>query len=73
MPDHRHPDYAKLRDLLVVEHVLVTQTPFQDEWRCPDGSYILVEIPHTDPYESVIVHFDRIPTRLTLESLGFPL
>lgn len=68
-----HSDYVLLRGQLVSHGWRDTHTSDTTEWwEHPLHGELGVEIPATDPYESVTCWFDRIPTMLVLEQLRFP-
>ena len=75
MSTYLHNDYSLLRDRLVEEgYVLWSTTDFTEWWRAPGSTRELYfDIPDTDPYESVEVHFDYPVTTKELELLRFPL
>lgn len=76
MSVYLHSDYSVLRDQLVENDYVLSHCTPTTEWWHPRGYQILeigVELPTTDPYESVEVHFDYPVTTQELELLRFPL
>lgn len=76
MSIYLHADYTVLRDQLVENEYVLSHHTDTTEWWHPRGYPILeigVELPTTDPYYSVAVHFDYHVTTQELELLRFPL
>lgn len=74
MSTYHHSDYALLRDQLVGAMYICTHvSDFTEFWRARHGGELYFDIPDTDPYESVEVHFDYPVTTQELQLLRFPL
>lgn len=74
MSVYRHADYSVLRDQLIGAMYLCMEVSDHTEWwRAPHGGELYFDIPDTDPYESVEVHFGYPVTTQELELLRFPL
>lgn len=74
MSVYHHSDYSILRDRLVLEDYRLSHwTDHTEWWRSPSGGELCVELPDTDPCESVPVQFDYDVSTWELELLRFPL
>lgn len=74
MSTYLHNDHSLLRDQLVGAMYLCSHvSDFTEFWRAPHGGELWFDVPDTDPYESVEVHFEYPVTTQELELLRFPL
>lgn len=74
MSVYHHADYSVLRDRLVGEgYTLSHWSDHTEWWRAPHGGELGVELPDTDPYESVPVQFEWSVSTQELVNLRFPL
>lgn len=75
MITYLHSDYSLLRDRLVEEGYRMSHysLDYSEWWVSPRGGELCVDLPETDPYESISVYFDYSVTTQELALLRFPL